>query len=121
MYPKLFTLYGPLEVNSFNAALLVGLLVFFLAALRHTGLEKLISKTYFFSLCIESALAGILGARLLHIISEWNRYQSVWEMLSIWNGGLSIFGTFIAVLLYTLWVLRRKQLPILALRAIATP
>ena len=46
MYPKLLHIYGLIEINSFNAALsLLGIGLFFYAALRHPGLEKYISTS----------------------------------------------------------------------------
>ena len=119
MYPKLLHIYGPLEINSFNAAILLGIVVFFYAALRHPGLEKLISKTDFLNISIESALAGILGGRVLHLISAWQEYNSFFQMISIWNGGLSILGAIAGIALYALWSLKRRHLPIAALFDIA--
>jgi len=119
MVPKLFSLYGPLEINGFNGALIAGLALFFYAALRHKDLEKYISKADFVSICIESAIAGIIGGRILHIMSEWSHYESYVQMLSIWNGGLSILGAFIGVLIYSLWTLRQKNLPVWELYDIA--
>ncbi len=119
MYPKLLHLYGPLEINSFNASIIVGIAIFFYAALRHPGLEKWISKSDFFNISVESAIAGIVGGRVLHILSEWKDYTSFYQMISIWNGGLSLFGAFAGVFFYSLWALKRKQLPVLVLYDVA--
>lgn len=113
MYPKLFPIYGPLEINSFNAAIMLGLALFFLAVRAHRDLEKYISKSDFFSISVESAIAGIIGGRLLHVISEWNEYTSFFEMISIWNGGLSVLGALAGVLGYSIWALKQKNIPIL--------
>ena len=119
MYPKLLHIYGPLELNSYNAAILLGIGAFFYAAFRHPSLEKTVSKSDFFNICIESALAGVLGGRLLHVLSDWKSYVSFWEMISIWDGGLSILGTFFGVFMYSLWTLKRKGLPVLMIYDIA--
>lgn len=114
MYPKLIHIYGPLELNSYNVSIILGLALFFFATFRHRTLENFISKTDFFSLCIESAIAGIIGARLLHVVSDWQAYHSLFDMISLWDGGLSILGALAGVFLYSLWTLHRKKLPIFA-------
>lgn len=119
MYPKLLHIYGPIEINSFNAALMGGIALFFYAALRHPGLGKYITTHDFINISVESAIAGILGGRILHIISEWKSYDSFWQMLGIWNGGLSILGAIAGIAGYSLWSLKRKGLPIFELFDIA--
>ena len=112
MYPKLIHLYGPFELNSYNAAIMVGIALFFWAVFRHPGREQWISRSAFFNISVESALAGIIGARLLHVLSTLHDYHSLMDIISIWEGGLSILGAFLGVLLYSLWVLKYKQLPL---------
>ena len=115
MYPKLFHIYGPIEINGFNAALLVGIGLFFYAALRHPGLNKHISTTDFLNISIETGIAAVIGGRILHIISQWKEYDSVLQMLMIWNGGMSILGALAAGFIYALWSLKSKRLPMLTL------
>ncbi len=119
MYPTLLHIYGPLQINSFNAAIMAGIALFFYAAFRHPGSEKWVRKSDFFNTCIESGIAGIIGGRLLHVLSQWHDYESFYDMLALWNGGLSILGALAGVLIYSVWSLRRKQLPILPIYDIA--
>ncbi len=38
-------------------------------------------------------LGGLLGARLWHVMTDWQLYTAnPWQMLEIWRGGLSILG-----------------------------
>lgn len=119
MYPKILALYGPLELNSYNAAILLGIVVFFVMALRDKNLQKHISKAEFFNVSIESAIAAIIGARLLHVLSQWKQYTSFLEMISIWNGGLSILGALLGIIGYSIWALRSKNIPVLPVYDIA--
>ena len=119
MYPKLLHIYGPIEINSFNGSIIIGVILFFYLALRHPGLERWISKGDFFNISIESAIAGVIGGRILHLISEWREYSSFYQMLSIWNGGMSIFGALGGIFLYSLWALKKRQLPALLLYDVA--
>ena len=37
--------------------------------------------------------AGIIGARVYHVITDWKRFEGNWdEAIQIWNGGLGILG-----------------------------
>ena len=39
---------------------------------------------------------GLLGARTWHVIDMWSYYaQSWWQILAVWNGGMSIWGGMI--------------------------
>ncbi len=119
MYPKLIHLYGPFELNSFNALIMVGIGVFLKAALNHPGREAYISQEDFISISVEAALAGILGGRLLHVLSDWQNYTSLYDMLSIWNGGLSILGALIGGLSYCIISFTSKKIEPMAVLDIA--
>lgn len=105
-------LYGPFELNSFNGSLLIGMILFTVLILNDRRRKLLIESGDLCNLIIESAIVGIVGARILHILSEWKNYDSLWKMVSIWNGGLSILGAAIAAAGYCIWSLQRKSIPI---------
>ncbi len=113
MFSKILHIYGPLEINSFNAALLIGIGVFFYCVLRHPGRERFISRADFINISLESGLAGVIGSRILHIISQWDKYDSFVQMISIQNGGLSLLGAIGGCFFYSLWQGIRKGLPLL--------
>ncbi|MBA2307682.1 prolipoprotein diacylglyceryl transferase [Candidatus Dependentiae bacterium] len=119
MYPKLLHLYGPFELNSFNALIIVGIAVFMRAVLAHPGRDAYISKDDFINLSLEAALAGIIGGRLVHVLSDWQHYSSLYDILSIWNGGLSILGAILGVFSYSIISLTAKHIPPLAVFDIA--
>ncbi len=108
MYPKLLTLYGPFELNSYNTAIIIGIGIFMYCTSNHPALKKLMSRSAFFNLIIESALVGIIGARLLHLVSSWQEYSTWLSMLRLWDGGLSVLGAFIAIVSYGYWSLDRQ-------------
>ena len=52
--------------------------------------------------------AGLLGARLYHVITDFDRYQdSLVDALKIWQGGLGIWGGISVGVLVAVWMLRR--------------
>ena len=56
--------------------------------------------------------AGLIGARLYHVITDWKKFQSAgWlEVFAIWNGGLGIPGGMAAGILVGVWMARRQHM-----------
>lgn len=120
MYPVIFSIYGPFALNSFSVTLALGLCVFTWRTLNHPWRKQLINSQDYTNLVIESALAGIIGGRLLHILSQWKSYSSILQMLSIWNGGLSVLGAVAAVILYAFIYLKRRRIAFFPIADLAT-
>ena len=68
--------------------------------------------------CVPSA---IIGARIYYVLAELDSYDSFYEMIAIWNGGIAIYGAVIAgVIAFTL-VCRYKKKPLLKMYDCAAP
>lgn len=119
MYPKLLSLYGPLELNSYNTAIMISILVFLYFASRHPARSQFMSRAAFINLCTESALAGIAGGRILHIVSSISDYPTIMSMIRLWDGGLSILGAFLGILLFSRWRLWYLNVPFAPMADIA--
>jgi phosphatidylglycerol:prolipoprotein diacylglycerol transferase len=55
------------------------------------------------------ALGAIIGARGFYVIAHIDTYQSVGDMLKVWEGGLTMFGGFVGGLAFGLGYLRSKR------------
>ncbi len=54
--------------------------------------------------------AGLIGARLYHVITDWKAYQGRWfDTVKIWEGGLGIPGGLILGVGVGVWYARRRQ------------
>ncbi|HEX9260126.1 MAG TPA: prolipoprotein diacylglyceryl transferase [Acidimicrobiales bacterium] len=59
--------------------------------------------------------AGVIGARLYHVITDWQRFEDdPWSMFKIWEGGLGIWGGIALGVLVGGLVARRRGLPMWA-------
>lgn len=56
-----------------------------------------------------AAVGAIVGARLDYVVSHPNDWESVVEMLKLWEGGLAMFGGFIGGVLAALPILLRHK------------
>jgi len=53
--------------------------------------------------------AGIVGARIYHVATDFSRFQGNWdEIPKLWKGGLGIWGAVAAGALVAWWVVRRE-------------
>ncbi len=66
------------------------------------------------TIAIAAVPAGLIGARLYHVITDWNRLYSGgrwWpDAFAIWNGGLGIPGGVLAGVAVGVFVCKRMQL-----------
>jgi prolipoprotein diacylglyceryl transferase len=66
--------------------------------------------------------AGLVGARLYHVATDWHRFEGRWwHTLAIWEGGLGIPGGLVGGVVAGVWVARRRGLPVAPLLDVAAP
>ncbi len=119
MYPVLFQV-GPLTVYSFGAFMA-------LAALTAAWVVWLELKRYGYSpeiastLVFAAAVGGLIGARLLFIVEEWDEFlRSPWSL--IFSGaGFTWYGGMVGGAIAVGWMARRNRIPLLAAADISAP
>jgi phosphatidylglycerol:prolipoprotein diacylglycerol transferase len=109
MYPILFQL-GPLTIYSFGAFMAV-------AALAAAWVVKCELKRYRYdselasTLVFAAAFGGLVGARLLFIVEEWQGFLAA-PMHYIFTGaGFTWYGGFFGGVAAVSWVLRKNKIP----------
>lgn len=87
-------------------ALVIGLLL-----VEKKSLDQGIGATQFWDLAGWVLLAGVAGARLYHVLTDYDLYVfQPWRALFIWQGGLSIIGAVGGGGLALWWQARRSNL-----------
>ncbi len=122
--PEIFHLFGQLSIHIYGVFVALGITAFIALSYNHLLRKKYISSALYEKLIIYTVIVAIIGARVLHIASEWKSYHTLTEMVSVWNGGLSILGAIIAGLIFVplfLWYHKIPVLPILDLGALYIP
>ncbi|MBI4233398.1 MAG: prolipoprotein diacylglyceryl transferase [Chloroflexi bacterium] len=91
MDPDLFTSgIFVLSWHGFLSFIAVALAVYLVA--RWAPREG-ISTDAVYSTAIWAIIGGIIGARLVHVIDQWDFYgQNPSQIMAIWNGGIAIYG-----------------------------
>jgi phosphatidylglycerol:prolipoprotein diacylglycerol transferase len=104
---------APMPIYSFGAMLTMGLVFGWLLADRIAKLEGIsrdvIAGTYF-----ATGIAGLVGARLLYVLTNLGDFHSVEEALAFNSGGLVFYGAVLGGGAGAWLFLRGKGVPLLA-------
>lgn len=111
--PVLLPLCGSLAIHWYGVMIALGLILFITLSQKKFDQKKLLTSEEYHTLLFYSILAGVLGGKLVHIISEWHEYQSWTEIFMFAQGGFSILGTVIAVAITVPVMLHKFQKPLL--------
>jgi prolipoprotein diacylglyceryl transferase len=112
---------GPLHLRFYGLAIAVGVVTAVTIAQRrwaHRGGDPADIS----GLAVGAVLAGLIGARLYHVLTDLDAYRGNWsEALAVWKGGLGIPGGLLAGVLAGVWLARRRGLPTARLLDVVAP
>lgn len=111
--PEILSLFGPFSVHAYGLFVGLGIAVFSLLTFNHPLRKKYISAALYERFTFFTIISACIGARAVHVISEWHSYHSFFEVIAIWNGGLSILGAVGAGLICIPLFLRAHHIPVL--------
>lgn len=112
---------GSLTIHWYGLTLALGALAgFFL--IRWIANKYRLSKTVIFDVFLVLIIAGLIGARLYHVVNEWSYYsQNPGQIIQIWHGGLAWHGGLLAGLIGLIIFARQKKLSFWLLADVITP
>lgn len=99
---------GSLELRAYGLMIALGVLA--AAWLFHRRFTRLgHSPELASSTTVWAVIAGLIGSRIYHVITDWKTYQGNWgEVWQIWEGGLGIPGA-VAAAAAVMWVYARQK------------
>lgn len=99
---------GSLELRAYGLMIALGVLA--AAWLFHRRFtQRGHSPELASSITVWAVIAGLIGSRIYHVITDWKTYQGNWgEVWQIWEGGLGIPGAVIAAAA-VMWVYARQK------------
>ena len=119
MYPILFQ-FGPLTIYSFGAFMALAALSaawVVHAELKRRGYDTELASTIVFA----AAVGGLLGARILFIIEEWNNFLAAPMNYILTGAGFTWYGGFLGGVIAVSWVMKKNNIPWLVGADIAGP
>ena len=120
MLPRLVQI-GPFSLYSFGLLVVVGFVAGAWLATR-LARERGLPGDAFLDAAFIILWAGVLGARLLFVLLNWQEYSGrVLDLVAIWRGGMSFHGGLAAGILAGVLYMRWRRLPLLAMADAAAP
>lgn len=109
---RIFT-YGLLVASGFFFAILLA---------SHQSKKEGLDPQTILDLCFYILLSAILGARILYVVVEYKFFlTSPLDVFKVWKGGLVYYGGLILAGCFSVYYLRKKQLPIWKVADILAP
>ena len=107
-----FTLFGKLEVRWYGVVITMGIFFAFLYAMWRGKRNEGIISDDVIDVGLMTVLLGVLGARLYYVLTTLDEYSydSFYDVIAIWEGGLAIYGGIIGGCLGILLVCYFKKL-----------
>jgi len=115
MHPEFIHIYGPISIQWYGLMIFIGILIFSYTILKDPQRKKLMSTDQFFDLMTLGIAAGIIGGRLLFLLTNRHEISSLYDCIAIWDGGFSILGSVIGILVTLPCYLKAKGIKVLEL------
>ena len=113
---------GPLHLRAYGLMIAFGVIAGAALLGRLFEQERIGTKDTAASMATWGVVAGVLGARAYHVITDWSRFSdNLAAIPKIWEGGLGIPGGLLAGILMTAWQARRRGIPIAMVMTCAAP
>lgn len=114
MYPQLFH-YGRFFLPTYGLLVATGVLLGLWISVRNAAKQGIDpDKAWNFGILV--VLCGIVGAKVLYVIYDWNTYQhwtDIFSLSTLQAGGV-FSGGLIGALIAAVWYIRQQHMPALA-------
>ncbi len=100
---------GNLEVRWYGIIITLGIILAVFYCLYRAKQEQ-ISTDDLLDMAIFTIIFSIIGARLYYVLTSLSEYDSFWDAIAIWEGGIAIYGAIIAGAITIYVVCRIKKI-----------
>ena len=111
--PVAFTvpIFGGIEVRWYGIIITLGIILAFSYCAFRAKQEGIIFDDLL-DMAIFTVIFAIIGARLYYVLTSLDKYNSFYDAIAIWEGGLAIYGAIIAGALTILLVCKYKRIKV---------
>lgn len=106
---KIAVRIGGLEIRWYGILIALGMVLAFVYGWYRSGQTK-IKFDDIIDLGLFAVIFGVIGARLYYVIMEHEMYDSFYDVIAIWNGGLAIYGGVIGGAIAVFCVVKYKSI-----------
>lgn len=102
---------GPIRMNAYGLMIALGVIVAVRIAGRRAEAKGVGTTDDISSIAMWAVPAGIIGGRIYHVITDYEKFQGRWfDVIKIWQGGLGIWGGVALGVFVGGWTARRRGL-----------
>jgi prolipoprotein diacylglyceryl transferase len=113
---------GPLKLNAYGLMIAIGVIVAVRIAGKRAEARGVATVDDFSSIAMWAVPAGVVGGRLYHVITDYEKFQGQWfDVVKVWQGGLGIWGGISVGVAVGVWRARVKGLDALWILTAAAP
>lgn len=99
---------GPLRFNAYGLMIALGVLAAVRITARRAESRGLFTAEQLSSIAMWAVPAGVIGARLYHVVTDLGAFRGRWfDVVKIWQGGLGIWGGVFLGVVVGMWRARR--------------
>ncbi len=99
---------GPLSLRAYGLMIALGVLAAVELGRRRFAAKGL-DPDGVSAIALWAVPAGLVGARLYHVVTDWKRFQGDWwSAFAVWQGGLGVPGGILLGSLVGVWVAKRR-------------
>jgi prolipoprotein diacylglyceryl transferase len=112
---------GPLTLRAYGIMIALGVIAAVWLAGKRLA-ERGRNPDHVSGMAMWAVPAGLVGARLYHVITDWRRFEGRWlDAFKIWEGGLGILGGVALGTLGGYWYVRANGLPVRGMLDVVAP
>jgi phosphatidylglycerol:prolipoprotein diacylglycerol transferase len=119
MHPTLIKI-GPLELHAYGLMLALAFFAGIWLAARRAP-RRGVSSEAVYDTSLVIVFAAIIGARLMYVVFHGDEIHTLFDVIAVWRGGLTMYGGVIAAMLAAWFTLRRREIPFLRMADIMAP
>lgn len=100
---------GPLELRAYGLMIALGVIAGVWLLGKQLEKSQLGTRDDASSIAVWGVVAGVIGARAYHVITDWSKFDdNLGAIPKIWEGGLGIPGGLLAGILAGAWQAKRR-------------
>ena len=104
---------GPLQLRAYGLMIALGVILGVRLWGKRMTLIGIGGSEQVNNVAMWAVPAGVIGARLYHVATEWGRFSDhPFDIIKIWKGGLGIPGGMLLGIIVGVWALKRENLPV---------
>ena len=102
---------GPIDLNAYGLMIALGVIAAVWLFGRRLEERSLAKREVASQIALWAVIAGVVGARLYHVITDWHRFDDdIIDVVKVWQGGLGIPGGLMAGIPVGIWMAKRHGL-----------